>query len=74
MRRLTTRQLLNHFASFPDVRIDYPNGPWAVSSIHAHNGNWIVALVPAGAVYGRGQLFTIPISDLDNGMWDIFPA
>lgn len=74
MRRLTTRQLLNHFANFPDVRISYPNGPWAVSSIHAHRSDWIVALVPAGVVHSRGQLFTIPMTDLDTPMWDIFSA
>jgi adenylosuccinate synthase len=74
MKRLTTRQLLNHFANFPDVRVSYPNGPWAIHSINAKPGEWVVALVPAGVVHSRGQLFMIPLEDLDTPMWDVFSA
>lgn len=72
MRRLTTRQLLNHFGNFPGVRVDYPEGPWSIYSIDARSTEWIVALVPAGPISARGQLFRIPTSDLDTPMWDIF--
>jgi hypothetical protein len=79
MRRLTTRQLLNHFSNYPDVRIDYNDGtnfgPWNVHSIYAHGGDWVVALVHVpGTQSGPGQLFRIPLSDLDTMMWDIFSS
>lgn len=78
MRRLTTRQLLNHFANYPSVRIDYSDernvGPWMIHSIDARGTEWIVALVhaPESPQVGPGQLFRIPLTDLDLPMWDIF--
>jgi hypothetical protein len=70
MRRLTTRQLINHFGNFPNVRVETPEGFRHLDSIaNYRTGDVMVTTVDPGGL--SGESFVIPATDIDIVMWVI---
>lgn len=74
MRRLTTRQLINHFGNFPGVRVETPEGFRNIDSITTLRSGDVRVMVEDlshGFPALSGETFEIPASDLDIEMWVI---
>lgn len=70
MRRLTTRQLVNHFGNFPGVKIETPSGFRNIDSITSlRSGDIHVTTIEPDGL--SGEVFEIPASDVDTLMWFI---